>query len=104
MKNEDMFDNNYNWANEYIILHESPGELIVLHRNMIRNEEFIIMTSSLISNANISQKFWCSQVEHHRLLDHVVKIKRYQRRQDNFRLFKAFFRMNFDEFIGTITA
>lgn len=104
MRSEENFDNNYNWANEYIILHESPGELIVLHRNMLRNEEFIIMTSSLIRNVNKSEKFWCCQVEHKHLLNHVFKIKRYQRRQDNFRLFKAFFRMSFEEFIGTISA
>ena len=102
MLNHSTFDENYNWANEYFVLYEAPNELIVLHRNMCRNEEFVIMTTSLITNKTETDKFWCVMAEHYQLLEHVFKIKRYQRKQDNFKFFNRFFNMTFDEFVGTI--
>lgn len=103
MNNEISFDDNFNWATEYYVLYESQRELIMLHRNMLRNEETVIMTANLFLAKDQPTKFWCSMVEHHQLLRHRKKIKRYQREQDNFKLFKSFFRMNIDEFFGLIS-
>jgi hypothetical protein len=87
MEAQQAFDVNFNWANEYIVLHESSDENIMVHRNMIRNDEFIIMSNNLLPNSRVIDKLWCSMVEDYHLITHISKIKRYQRENDNFRQF-----------------
>lgn len=103
MEERYTLNESHDWANEYIVLFEAPNEHIILHRNMIRNEEFVVMTTNLIDQHDVDQKLWCTMVDYHHLLKHRLKIKRYQKSKDNYALFKVFFKMSINEFFGTIS-
>ena len=94
-------DNDCEWANEFIVLYESGHEHIILHRNMIRGEEFAIMTCNLF-NDNSVNRLWCGMANYHHLLEYRFAIQRYQM-NDSFVQFKAFFNMTIDEFFERIS-
>jgi hypothetical protein len=104
MENEEQSQyENYDDANECFVLFEAKNELIVLHRNMIRNEEFIVMTTSLMNKDYPVKKHWCSIVEYHCILLHRFKIQKYLTEQDNIKLFNAFFKMSIEQFFASIS-
>lgn len=92
----------YDWANEYIVLYESADELIVLHRNIMRNEEFILLSGQSSADSSTEAKYLLDFVEYDQLIPHQFKIRGYHKRKDNFQLFKAFFGQSISDFFNTI--
>ena len=95
----------YDWANEYIVLLESAEELIVLHRNVMRNEEFVLLIGKSSSADGVHQnEYLLDFSEYEKLLRHELKIRSYHKRQDNFKLFHAFFGQTMTEFFKSIVS
>jgi hypothetical protein len=99
----DINKENYEWANEDIVLYEANNELIVLHRNILLGQEWVIMTNSLITESDRDPSLWCAMVNYHYMLPYQFKIQKYQESQDECRLFIAFFNMGVDEFFSKIS-
>ncbi|PKH00883.1 hypothetical protein [Paraglaciecola sp. MB-3u-78] len=93
---------NYDDENECFVLFEASNELIVLHRNMRKQAECIVMTQSLMDKVYPCKKHWCLMVEYHYILPHRAKIKKYLVEQENMKLFNAFFKMSIEEFFEMI--
>lgn len=94
---------NYENANECFVLFDAQNELIVLHRNMIKHEEFVVLTNSLIDKDYPTKKHWCSIVEYHQILPHRFKIQKYLREKGDAKLFEVFFRMTIEQFFDAIS-
>lgn len=69
----------YDWANEYIVLYESADELIVLHRNIMRNEEFILLSGQSSADSSTEAKYLLDFVEYELLIPHKFKIRGYHK-------------------------
>jgi hypothetical protein len=99
----DINKENYEWAIEDIVLYEAKNELIVLQRNILLGQEWVIMTNSLIAESERDPSLWCEMVDYHYMLPYRFKIQKYQDSLDECRLFIAFFNMGVDEFFSTIS-
>lgn len=92
----------YEWANEYIVLYESANELIVLHRNIMRNEEFILLSRKSTVETYTDAEYLLDFTEYEQLVPYELKIRSYHKKQDNFQLFNAFFGQSISDFFNVI--
>ena len=92
----------FDWANEYIVLFEDATALIVLHRNVMISEEFVMITGANSDKTEVNQII-CNFNDYGNLLPYRFKIHNYQQAKDNFKLFEAFFRTGINEFFRCIS-
>tara|TARA_B100000700_G_scaffold265116_1_gene303287 strand:- start:601 stop:918 length:318 start_codon:yes stop_codon:yes gene_type:complete len=94
----------HDWANEYIVLFESEEEQIVLHRNVLRNEEFVLLVERQASDEVPRSEYLLDLSEYSKLLTHEFKIRCFHKKQDNYKLFNAFFGQTMSEFFKSIVS
>lgn len=100
---DNIIAEDFDWANEYIVLYEDKSVLIVLHRNIMRSEEFVMITGANSDKTEVKQII-CSFNDYGDLLPYQFKIRNYQQAKDNFKLFEAFFKTGINEFFRCISA
>ena len=94
----------HDWANEYIVLFESEEEQIVLHRNVLRNEEFVLLVERHASDEVPRSEYLLDLSEYSKLLTYEFKIRCFHKKQDNYKLFHAFFGQTVTEFFKSIVS
>ena len=89
-------------ANECFVLFEARNRLIILMRNMLRGEEFLLMTTNLAALKS-SHGLWCTTAKDSELLPHRTIIENYINHKGHGDLFEAFFNMSINQFFARIS-
>jgi hypothetical protein len=69
---------------------------------MLKNEEFLLMTASLISWETSANDLWCSTADYSEILPYRDKIQEYLSHKDRMSIFEAFFNMSINQFFAKI--